>query len=385
MELFGNNFFAIFLITVIVIISYSNFEENQHIFLIYLFTYAAAAMQIFRIRICLCLLLVSTFFYLEYLSSDKIKLEIITKFHFKIADYLYLLFIQYHFLLVFLSFVVLHIGNLHEKYYAICLSISLVLLFIGEHKVITQPFKTKNISQIYQVFSENPDYSISYNTELLKRLKLLCYFEDKTYFYRKNSYNSFSREYFSQAKILSKLKIYIKSFFRRLKVKPKEKSSAAVIKEFITSRGFSTPEMQLIRTIGIERGYNKVLRRKLFEILYSTLFFSSLKAYKSAHSVSVNRFREYILVIYLQSVFTKIRNRPYNPLSSLFQSPSEKIDIEKWSMEGLFVACLGLSFRIVSTETLWLYRDVIKEFSLDDNVIRELATNAAVGIPFYKS
>ena len=154
MELFGNNFFAIFLITVIVIISYSNFEENQHIFLIYLFTYAAAAMQIFRIRICLCLLLVSTFFYLEYLSSDKIKLEIITKFHFKIADYLYLLFIQYHFLLVFLSFVVLHIGNLHEKYYAICLSISLVLLFNrraqGNHAAIQDKEHRPNISGVFR-------------------------------------------------------------------------------------------------------------------------------------------------------------------------------------------------------------------------------------------
>ena len=54
-------------------------------------------------------------------------------------------------------------------------------------------------------------------------------------------------------------------FFRRLKMKV---------------RGCSTLEMQLIRNIGIEKGYDKcIIRRKMFEFVYTYIFFNGLRDY----------------------------------------------------------------------------------------------------------
>lgn len=117
------------------------------------------------------------------------------------------------------------------------------------------------------------------------------------------------------------------------------------------SRGHSTPEMQLLRTIGITRGYDKYkIQRKIFEILYGKIFFTSLKEYHQANSyLKLEHYRHYLLYIYFQPVMTKLKGKKYTPLSSVFQNNE---DINNWSMNGLFIACLGLSFRSVNDFSL---------------------------------
>lgn len=66
---------------------------------------------------------------------------------------------------------------------------------------------------------------------------------------------------------------------------------------------------------------------------------------------------------------TKIHGQKYTPLSSVFEN--EK-DITTWSMEGLFIACLGLCFRNVSDENLALYNDIIHRFELNTARIKKL-------------
>ena len=86
-ELFSGNLFAIYIIASIAVISYTNFEENQRMFLLYLFTYAIAFFKIFRISASLLLLVLITFVFLEYLSVDKKKLTLITNLIYKCVDY----------------------------------------------------------------------------------------------------------------------------------------------------------------------------------------------------------------------------------------------------------------------------------------------------------
>ena len=97
-ELFSSNLFAIYIIACITVISYTNFRENQRMFLLYLFAYATAFFQIFRISYSLALLLITTFVFLEYLTEDIKKLSLITKLRFKICDYIFMMIFQYHFI-----------------------------------------------------------------------------------------------------------------------------------------------------------------------------------------------------------------------------------------------------------------------------------------------
>ena len=76
-ELFSNNLFAIYVIACIAVISYTNFRENQRMFILYLFTYGTALLDVFSISESAALLLITTFVFLEYLTEDTKKTEII--------------------------------------------------------------------------------------------------------------------------------------------------------------------------------------------------------------------------------------------------------------------------------------------------------------------
>lgn len=138
----------------------------------------------------------------------------------------------------------------------------------------------------------------------------------------------------------------------------------------MAKRGYSTPEMQLIRTIGIERGYDKYkISRKAFEVIYGKIFFASFKEYHRANTyLELDHYRHYLLYTYVQTVMTKIKGVRCSPLSSAFINS----DIRNWSMEGLFIACLGLSFRRVNDKNLLLYGEIIARFGLDEARIKEL-------------
>ena len=117
-ELFSGNLFAIYIIASIAVISYTNFEENQRMFLLYLFTYALAFFKIFRISASLLLLVLITFVFLEYLSVDKKKLTLITNLIYKCVDYTFMMLFQYHFFWIFIAFLILHFS--HYEYFIKC-------------------------------------------------------------------------------------------------------------------------------------------------------------------------------------------------------------------------------------------------------------------------
>lgn len=370
-ELFSSNLFAIYIIACIAVITYTNFEENQRMFLLYLFTFAVAFFRIFRISASLVLLLLTTFVFLEYLTEDRKKLTLITNLIYKCVDYAFMMLFQYHFFWVFAAFIILHISHYDclGRYQNLVKMFSIIPLCWGSHLAISQPFKIKSITDICRVFDIFPPYQFEYSEEMQERFDLLCAFEDKTYFQRSNSYSCISIEYF---------KCFLKNHgfpsFNFLKkvfhnVSTPQKISHASANLF--NRGYSTPEMQLLRTVGILRGYDKYkIQRKIFEVLYSKIIFASLKEYHEANTyLKLNHYRHYLLYVYFQTVMTKIHGRKYTPLSSAFEDSD---DITMWTMEGLFIACLGLSFRNVSEDNLNLYHDIIYNFGLNKFYIKRL-------------
>lgn len=408
-ELFSNNILVIYIIACLAVISYTNFKENQRIFLLYLFTYGTAYFSVFSVRTSIPLLVIITFVFLEYLTEDGKKLELFIRISHKCLDYFFMMFFQYHFLWVLFAFMFLTVSRsdciAHCLYfqlndfkfsllatlgnnetassqvsinYDIFVSIlwtiskllSILFLWLGIHLTISQPFKIKSITKIVEKFEQIPIYKFEYHPEMQEKFDLLCDFEDTTYFLRSKSYSSFSWEYLKC--ILKKYGIQsVRSLSTVLKSDIGKKISIYALFLFLR-RGHSTPEMQLLRTIGIVRGYDKYkYQRKVFEIVYSKVFFSALKEYHRANTYSsLQHYRHYLLFVYFQTILTKINGKRCLPLSSAF---SNKNDIANWSMNGLFVACLGLSFREVNDFHLELFAQIINKYNLDSKKIKMLS------------
>ena len=365
--LFSKNGIALFFIACIAVVSYTNFKENQRMFLLYLFSYSVAAFSVFRIRTCLLLFLISTFFYLEYLTDDSLKTAYIIKIRFKLYDYLYLILFQYEAAAYVLSLLMLHFhkqGNGPYWRYA-CMACSLSLLIYTLHHAISQPFKVKSFAETIKVFDRFPLYEFSFEEALEPRLEMLCDFEDKSFFKREKSYSCFSWEYFRYKRSEWTFGVLLQHIPSLLPSVTLQRG-----KVYFRGRGFSTPEMQLIRTIGIERGYDQYkVRRKFYEIIYSKIIFNSLRDYHQDNThYEIVHYRHYILWVYLQTVLTRIKGNPYQPLSKAFETSN----IKNWSMEGLFIACLGLSFKSVTERTIACYWDVIEKYGLEEAKIWRL-------------
>jgi len=190
---------------------------------------------------------------------------------------------------------------------------SVIFLLRGSHLSVSQPFKIKSVTEMCRFFEKFPVYTFDYQEKMQEKFDLLCAVEDKTYFQRKRSYSCITIEY---------IVCYIKNHFHpRPTSSSKGSSNVQLIpKNVFLIRGYSTPEMQLLRTIGIARGYEKYkIQRKIFEIVYSKIFFSSLKEYHKANTyLSLQHYRHYLLYVYLQTVMTKINGKRCAPLSSAF-------------------------------------------------------------------
>lgn len=477
-QLFGENGAALYFIASLAIIAYTNFSDSQRMFLLYLFSFALAVSGVFRIRTCLILLVCSTFVFLEYLSEDRRKLELVVKLGYKLLDYLYLMFFQYDFQALLLSMTLLFLsrralqGVLPTLFLSrralrgVLLALSVFCFGRAEQWTVSQPFKIKSFTETVRAFDRRPPYTYRHSDALRLRFELLCAIEDRSYFARSRSYSCISLEYLrwrlggpvlktcvlpalralrlKLATALPKLWENLKHLLRRLlrlftallkplrrlpalirdlphllrrapahirraphllrrapqklrlaasrlraalaaklRALPRPSLRAPAPPRFfqkllrllprlrldktglhISGRGYSTPEMQLLRTVGIARGYEHYkLRRKVYEVLYSKIFFTSLRDYHQANSFAgLSHYRDYILWIYTQSVLTMINQTRCPTFSGAFPDGT---DVESWSLEGMFVACLGLSFRPATERTLELYSDVIAAFGLD--------------------
>ena len=216
-ELFSGNLFAGVIISVIVIISYTNFSQNQQMFLIYLLLYGLAASSVVPIRVCVVLFILASFIFLEYLTEDSKKLEYITSAWKKSLDYSFLLVFQFHVVYYALSIVALAFSRRSSGWMIWCLrALSFMLLFVCEHQTITQPFKVKTITQIAKPFLEHPFYSFRWSENAEQRYKMLCRFEDKTFLCRK-TYTIASPEYIKMTFTLEKMRKLIISYQQKKK------------------------------------------------------------------------------------------------------------------------------------------------------------------------
>ena len=147
---------------------------------------------------------------------------------------------------------------------------------------------------------------------------------------------------------------------------------------FDESRGYSTIPMQLVRSLGIKRGYNYKYRRKIFEILYSRMFFKGIERMFNEDKVTQRKyFKEYLLYIYFHKVNTFLGDATFskflNAFDMKYNRKNEK-DIYDCTNEGIFIACMGLSKRAtnITPENIDYYLQSIENVQLDAEIICDM-------------
>ena len=150
---------------------------------------------------------------------------------------------------------------------------------------------------------------------------------------------------------------------------------------FDESRGYSTIPMQLVRSLGIKRGYNYKYRRKIFEVLYSRMFFKGIERMLNEDQVAQRQyFKKYLLYIYFHQVNTFLGDATFSKFLNAFDMKYGKKndkDIYDCTNEGIFIACMGLSKRAtnITRENIEKYLQSINDVYLDSDVICEMVKN----------
>lgn len=377
----GNTFLLYFMGLLYILIN-KDFDKCQKIVMIYVFVYSLKIFNIIDLKVLFIGLTIVSFIYIEFLSEDNVKNILLCNIIYKIIDYMYKLIFEYSAVyfcgsLILMSNIIqidLPIIQLLNRYIPIIgikiNIISLLLVLYAINNITSQKFETYSFKHIKQKMDEiNIWNNVKSNNIDSLKLNMLIDVEDKSYFIRENTYNFLSFEF---------IKYKIKMGIRKLKYVNIDKNMLKKVtilpikntKKYI--RGYSTIEMQIIRTLGIKSGYeNHIFCRKIYEIIYSKIFFTSLRRYMNKLYLDTSgccTFKEYLLMIYIKIAPIKLNNTKYSNMLKAWNSNN----IRQISDEQFFISILGLSYRWISTNILFNYSRIISEYSLKKSEIRKI-------------
>ena len=345
--------------------------RKQKIILLYLLTYIVDFFALIPTAIlCICISVFS-FFYLEYLCEDTEKFLIIKKISHKIVDCFFLMVVQYYYYLFLLAvlirsdFVSKSFGWIRyfEEFQMIC---SILLLFLCIHFVMNEKFSLKSISNVMNcTINKSPIYRM--DVENVQRISnILIVLEDRTFFERENSYTWASWDFIKIKWKSFKRKVNNRSLKEKKEIIKKEVSRYRKITKHV--RGYSTIEMQLMRNIALENGYNCVVRRKIFELIYSRVFLQGLKIYFGDNYYQKReQFKLYILWLYINSVTTKVKGSRKKLATFITHEETQLYDKYK-----AYIGFLGLSGKTLENCISGQYDEIIKREGLSKEKLMEI-------------
>lgn len=386
MEIFGNVFFAC-MIFCVSIFCYDVINSNQKMILVYSYTVALSAFGILDWKKCIIFLVIVSFIYLEYFIKDNEKFRYIKQIRFKIYDYLLLSIVQYGIVWVILAIilaspsVITYLTNLLElpkKFVFLYYIPAIFSLLKAINTTSALVFKVKNVTEIMNEFSPEI-YNINFtNNDYDDYFGMLVDIEDRSYFERGAAYNILSVNFW---------RVRLKKMFKHFNFGLIKQLHNFIDKNQVI-RGYSTLEMQLVRSIGISDNHEpyraiRIGKRKIFELVYTKILLTSLERYfRSKEYTNSEYFKEYLLLIYVQSVNTRIAGKKKEHMIDVFSKSvgtrEQKLNVENWNKEAFFVACLGLCHQSVTTTTvLQLRPDLIEKYKLQEDKILQVVVEAA--------
>lgn len=376
-ELFNGNIIFVFFFAMIAIYNYSDLKEYQRIAIIYITVYSLVVTNIIGITLAIILLFLTMFFFLEILTKDEMKFKIIVNPLYKMLDCLYLAFFQYSILEVLIAVILCH-KNFKSLFYCsekVYMLLSVIMIIIAVTHTLQQKYVINSINEMYRIFADFPINKVKFNHKLEEVCQILVSIEDRTYYERKGY------TFLSINAIICILKRKVSNY----KVSEKIKYTCNAGKNFVKNvlsvdRGYSTIPMQLIRSLGVKRGYNYKYRRKIFEFLYSRMFFEGVKRMLNEDQVTQReKIKDYILYIYFHKVNIFLGDAKFSKFLNAFDMQYDrknKKDIYDCTNEGIFIACMGLSKRAdrINVNNINYYLGIVDNVELDGEEICKMVS-----------
>lgn len=373
--LFHENIIFIFFFSMIAIYNYSDLKEYQRMAIIYISVYALTVLNIIGVKLAIILLVLSLFCFFEIFTSDETKFKILVNPIYKIIDFIYISFSQYAFGRMCCALLMLRVKlpNILNEQVLIFKILSFLFMIWTLTVTLQQKYVIHTFKEMYKIFTYFPINKIKFNKKLDDACSILISIEDKVYFERK-AYSFLAPKY-----LLRLLKNKISNRRGSEKITYIFLAGNRFVRNiFEESRGYSTIPMQLIRSLGIKRGYNYKYRRKIFEIIYSRMFFKGIERMLKEDQVAQRQyFKKYLLYIYFHKVNTFLGDATFskflNAFDMKYNKENEK-DIYDCTNEGIFIACMGLSKRAnrITRDNIDYYLQGIDNVELDSNIICDM-------------
>ena len=311
---------------------------------------------------------------------DNVKRKIMKNIGYKLVDFFYVMFFEYSFSLfliaIFLSTSFVS-SSLRENIniYLIKFS-SFCVIFWACTNISSQNYLVHTFDEIKNKFDKISTYrEFILKNKCIKYSDSILQIEDKNYFIRANKYTLFNTFYLKKifhTYNLKKIVNYISMSIKNVKTNKTPKTILLRIVKFIKNikrimRGYSTIEMQLMRTIAIKEGYGYTFRRKTFEIIYSKLFLDSLCKYYKTCNCNTRYFKDYLLFIYTNTAKIMVDK------NDVLKNIREKIKTNKdYTKEELFILTLSFSGKLRRENVFQLYNEKIRSLNLDINQLINL-------------
>lgn len=389
-KLFGDNNYMLFMLLIYNVYMISGtLKVEKKIIILYTLMFLLTGMNDLEILPMLIVFIIITFIYYEFIIEDEERGNILNNLLYRMIDFGFVAIVQFrllHFvlsallvsscglnligmvlsrILELLGFIKVELNTSHNLAIGISWLMGGFILYRTIHFISMDPFKLNTYAQMYKKLMTKPGKNIDENINLdtFERVEprlsnILIYREDRSFFEREKNYTIISagflkyihkniREEFDAN--ISDYSQYSLSSMRLIFILKKYmgwiwKFIISIKSGHLYSRGYSVIEMQLIRTIGLANGYDKKIRRKLQEVVYSSLVFNGLKKYLRLHynEVTDKLFKQFILTNYIHYARPVISEKRYINILDLF----EKEKIGDLTNAEMFIGVLSLSGKV---------------------------------------
>lgn len=393
-DLFMDNTFVLFLLFVLSVFMIEKLNERQKIAICYICSYALSFGNLISKKMIVLFLIFMLFLMQEYFTSDYKKLKILKKIQYKFVDFLYMGVFQYKLWLVIISICLksLTLKNMVGFLDYIIDLVSLIIFGCAIHWMFNVTEDFYSFTEMYDNIWMTPYYNVKFDDELRERLDIIVSFEDRLYWKRAGTYSIASIEFIKvwyrdrflqkENKQLTRISFIDNIFMviREIKICIyKLKKVFTYVFHFFT-RGHSTIPMQIIRILSYRHGlvfgntkigfkYYKIFKRKLYEILYSRMFFEGLKDYLKVELCNdMEHYREYLVYLYPHIVQTTIEGKTYAPAKKAFEveeNGNKYIPIiNEWDFEKVIDMCFGFNGLSITEKRMNEKRAIIEKYGL---------------------
>lgn len=390
----NNIYFWVVLLLIVLFISEVKINEDnlkEKFILSYLLLILLRFLGLLSIKFIIFFIIPFYFIFIELIFNKEKNKIIISNPFFYIIDYLYIMIFKYHILGFLLSLFVIseyYYSNVIYTFpdceitYYVLGVLSLIIYLYTINKISFNKFNTLSFNEIIDKMESILSFkNYEHDYRLDDFIQILSWYEDRSFLARKNNYNlfnfSFIKYKFNRVfnrrvnkiynikiigiilkyivtiliiiiKILRNIVYKIRNigivFYKIIRKKRKLYSIRSII------RGYSTIEMQLLRTLALKDGYENTIQRKFYEIIYTDVFFKSLKnTYKYYYYGNLKEYKYYLLELYIRVAPTFINNKRYNNINLLFK---DRDNIFELTNEEFFLFTLGLSNKEISFDKI---------------------------------